>query len=177
MMVVRGREKRTGHCLEKARAALASYGRGRAPLKPPVRIESVAEWLGFQVILLHTVGEEFSGLVSARQKLIGVNGRHHRHRRRFTIGHELSHILLKHPPESHCTPQEITFYNSEADECAAELLIPSALLSRWMPIARDVKNLAYAFDVSEEAMAVKVRQFGASGTSLLRFPSAVHPRS
>ena len=146
-MITRDLEKRTQLCWEKARETLASYQKGRNPLKPPIRIESVAEWMGFQVILLHTVGEEFSGLVSVRQKLIGVNGRHHRHRRRFTIGHELAHILMKHPSESHCTPKEIALYNSEADECAAELLMPSTLLSRWLPITRSVTNLAYAFDV------------------------------
>jgi Zn-dependent peptidase ImmA (M78 family) len=104
------------------------------------------------------VGEEFSGMVSVRQKLIGVNGRHHRHRRRFTIGHELAHILLKHPPESHCTAKEIALYNSEADACAAELLMPANLLSRWLPITRSISNLAYTFDVSEEAMKVRLRE-------------------
>jgi len=114
--------------------------------------------LGFQVLLLYTVGEEFSGLVSTRQKLIGINGKHHRHRRRFTTGHELAHIILKHPPESHCTSKEIELYNSEADECAAELLMPTHLLSQWLPNTKSISNLAYAFDVSEEAMMVKVRQ-------------------
>jgi Zn-dependent peptidase ImmA (M78 family) len=166
-MLIRRMEKRTQLCWETAREALASYQKGRNPLKPPIRVESVAEWMGFQVILLHTVGEEFSGLVSVRQKLIGINGRHHRHRRRFTIGHELAHILLKHPPESHCTPKEIALYNSEADECAAELLIPSHLLSRWLPITKSLSNLAYAFDVSEEAMAVRMRRLGSTKKTLV----------
>ena len=157
-MVTRDLEKRVQLCLDKASETLTSYQKGRNPIKPPIRIESVVEWMGFQVILLHTVGEEFSGLVSVRQKLIGVNGRHHRHRRRFTIGHELAHIILKHPPESHCTSKEIALYNSEADECAAELLMPAILLSQWLPITKSLSNLAYAFDVSEEAMAVKVKQ-------------------
>jgi Zn-dependent peptidase ImmA (M78 family) len=158
-MLVRTMEKRIQLCIDKAQETLAQYATGRRPLKPPIKIESVAEWLGFQVILLYTVGEEFSGLVSTRQKLIGINGKHHHHRRRFTTGHELAHILMKHPPESHCTPKEIALYNSEADECAAELLMPATLLSQWLPITKSVSNLAYTFDVSEEAMAVKVRQF------------------
>jgi Zn-dependent peptidase ImmA (M78 family) len=157
-MVLKTSEKRSQLCIDRAREALAQYAKGRNPLKPPIKIESVAEWMGFQVILLYTVGEEFSGLVSTRQKLIGINGKHHRHRRRFTTGHELAHILLNHPPESHCTSKEIALYNSEADECAAELLMPRDLLSRWLPISKNVSNLAYAFDVSEEAMKVKVRQ-------------------
>ena len=137
---------------------LAEYSKRGSPLKAPVRIEDVAAWLGFQVITLYSVGEEFSGLVSTRQKLIGINGRHHRHRRRFTIGHELAHILMKHPPESHCTLKEIALYNSEADECAAELLMPSSLLAEWLSITKNTGNLARAFDVSEEAMSVRLKQ-------------------
>jgi hypothetical protein len=45
------------------------------------------------------------------------------------------------------------------------LLIPSDLLSRWLPITKSVANLAYAFDVSEEAMAVKVKQSGSNKTA------------
>lgn len=156
-------DPRSGLCVSRAQETLADYARSRALMKPPVRIESVAEWMGFQVILLYTVGEEFSGMVSVRQKLIGVNGRHHRHRRRFTIGHELAHILLKHPPESHCTPKEIALYNVEADACAAELLMPASLLSRWLPMTRSISNLAYAFDVSEEAMKVRLRELRQAG--------------
>lgn len=157
-------EPRTGLCVSKAQETLAGYARSRAIMKPPVRIESVAEWMGFQVILLYTVGEEFSGMVSVRQKLIGVNGRHHRHRRRFTIGHELAHILLKHPPESHCTLKEIALYNSEADACAAELLMPASMLSRWLQMTRSISNLAYAFDVSEEAMKVRLKELRQTGS-------------
>lgn len=166
-MPVKTLEKRSQLCIGSAREALAQYAKGCNALKPPVRIESLAEWMGFQVVLLYTVGEEFSGLVSTKQKLLGVNGRHHRHRRRFTIGHELAHILLKHPPESHCTPKEIALYNTEADECAAELLMPASLLMQWLPITRSVSNLAYAFDVSEEAMKVKVRHLKVAGSSVV----------
>jgi Zn-dependent peptidase ImmA (M78 family) len=172
-MVVKTMEKRSRLCVDRAQETLQQFAANRGPLKPPIKIESVAEWLGFQVILLYSVGEEFSGLVSTRQKLIGVNGKHHRHRRRFTIGHELAHILLKHPPESHCTPKEIALYNSEADECAAELLMPSSLLSRWFPITKSVSNLAYAFDVSEEAMKVRVRQLGSKRTTSVASPPII----
>lgn len=168
MMYQVGKELRTNLCVGKAQETLADYARSRPVMKPPVKIESVAEWMGFQVILLYSVGEEFSGMVSVRQKLIGVNGRHHRHRRRFTIGHELAHILLKHPPESHCTSKEIALCNAEADACAAELLMPVDLLSQWLPITRSVSNLAYAFDVSEEAMQVRLRQLRGSGPISVR---------
>lgn len=148
---------RKGLCAEKAREALLKYSGGRERVRPPIKIESVAASLGFQVIPLYTVSDEFSGMVSTRQKLIGVNGTHHRHRRRFTIAHELAHVLLNHPPESHCTVRQIALYNAEADACAAELLIPTEIMTRKRLASKGLANLAYEFDVSEEAMQVKLR--------------------
>ena len=159
-MILRPQGVRRGLCSAKAREALSGFEQSHGDLRPPINIESVAEWLGFQVVLLYTVGEEFSGLVSIPHKLIGVNGRHHRHRRRFTIGHELAHILLKHPPESRSSAKEIDLYNVEADACAAELLIPGSLLSNQIRVTNDILTLAACFDVSEEAMRVRLKTFG-----------------
>ena len=36
--------------------------------------------------------------------------------------------------------------------------MPSSLMTQWLPMTKSVNNLAYAFDVSEEAMKVKVRE-------------------
>jgi len=146
-------------CIEKATEVLKEHARSRS-LTPPINIESVAATVGFQVISLYTVGDEFSGMVGTRQKLIGVNGRHHHHRRRFTIAHELAHILLNHPPESHCTLRQIALYNTEADACAAELLMPAAILSQQSFTGMSLANLAYDFDVSEEAMRVRLNEMG-----------------
>lgn len=156
-MVSGGKGLRRSLCTEKAREALSEYGRSHPHLNAPISMESMAGWLGFQVVLLYTVGDEFSGLVSLPQKLIGVNGRHHRHRRRFTMGHELAHILLRHPPESHSSAREIILYNAEADACAAELLIPTPMLTRQLLITKNIAALASHFDVSEEAMQVRLK--------------------
>lgn len=158
-MVQTGKELRRDFCLTKAREALSEYARSH-PVSPPISIESIAEWMGFQVVLLSSVDEEFSGIVSIPQKLIGINANHHRHRRRFTIGHELAHILLKHPPESRSSLKEIALYNAEADACAAELLIPGSMLAERMKTSWSTGTLAAAFDVSEEAMRVKLKTMG-----------------
>lgn len=131
---------------------------------PPVPIDAIANWLGFQIILLSSVDDACSALVSTRDKLIGINGRHHRRRQRFSLGHELGHILLKHPPEARCTSKEIALYNIEADECAAELLIPQDLLARSLSKIRNIITLARIFDVSEEAMTRRLRQMEAAQT-------------
>ena len=159
-MVPAGKGLRRDFCLEKAREALSEYAKSHRPVNPPISIESIAEWMGFQVVLLSSVDEEFSGIVSIPQKLIGVNANHHRHRRRFTIGHELAHILLKHPPESRSSLKEIALYNAEADACAAELLIPASMLIERMKTHWSIEVLATDFDVSEEAMRVKLKTMG-----------------
>lgn len=153
-------------CRARAQETLAAYRRHRGELTLPIPVEDLAVWLGFQVVMLTSVPEEFSALVSTRERLIGINGRHHHRRQRFSICHELAHILLNHPPESSCTPQQIMRYNIEADECAAELLMPSDLLARWYALTRNVREMARIFDVSEEAMRRKIAQvFPASGAT------------
>jgi Zn-dependent peptidase ImmA (M78 family) len=117
-------------CVRAAERTLAKYAHEH--FAPPVDIEYVASQLGFQVLRIHSAADEFSGLISPKHKLIGVNGNHHRHRQRFTLGHELAHIILKHPPESRCVQKEIAEYNREADVFASELLIPTQLLIRCL---------------------------------------------
>lgn len=143
---------RDGLCRSTARAALQQVADSRGGISAPVPIDDMARGMGFQVVLLYTTGDDFSGLVSPRQRLIGINGHHHRHRRRFSLAHELAHILLKHPPESHCTSGEIATYNKEADLCASEILIPEHLLSPLLTTTHNIVALSRMFDVSEEAM-------------------------
>ncbi|HLF19398.1 MAG TPA: ImmA/IrrE family metallo-endopeptidase [Bacteroidota bacterium] len=149
---------RATFCISVARRTLADFQKDRGPLQAPMPIEQLVQWLGFQVIPLSTVDDEFSALVSMKDKLIGLNANHHIHRKRFSIGHELGHILLKHPPESRCATYEIRLYNAEADFCASELLIPQAILAEWLGKTKNPVELARIFNVSVEAMMRKVAQ-------------------
>lgn len=142
-------------CKERAQAVLEGYEKERLPVKPPVPIHRIAEWMKFTVVLLYSVGDEFSGLVSPKQSLIGINGNHHRHRQRFSLAHELAHIILKHPPESHCSAAEIRIFNAEADLCASELLMPERILLRLHGRRLTPPVLAMLFDVSEQAVAMR----------------------
>ena len=159
-------KKRTELCLLAAQVALDIFEQKVGPVEPPVPVNELATFLGFQVVPLTLVPDEFSALVSIREKLIGINGRHHRHRQRFSICHELAHILLHHPPESRCTPRQILIYNLEADECAAELLMASRLVRHWFHKISNAAELSSIFDVSEEAMKRKLEQLGLLGSSI-----------
>lgn len=127
------------------------------PQYPPVDVEQIARSLGFQIVRIQSVGDELSGLVTLKHKLVGVNGNHHRRRQRFTIAHELGHIALGHPPESRCSIREIACFNREADTFASELLIPTYFLLRYTKSRPySLLSLARLFDVSEEAMRLRL---------------------
>ncbi len=155
--------KRTQLCISTAQKFLEAYEAQRGSLTPPIPVIDLASSLGFQVVYLSLVEDEFSALVSTREKLIGINNRHHRRRQRFSICHELAHILLNHPPEARCSRKEIDLYNTEADECAAEILMPSNLLKQWLQQTQSISELARTFDVSEEAMTRKLMNLGLFG--------------
>jgi len=122
----------------------------------PVPIDLVAKWFGLTVVPLYSIPEECSAIVSTRDKLIGVNAKHHSRRRRFSIAHELGHILMKHPPEAKCTRREIILFNREADFCASALLMPDAEVLKIQKEGKTLEVMARLFDVSEEAMQRKL---------------------
>ena len=123
---------------------------------PPVPIDFVAKWLGLTVVPLFSIPMECSAIVSTRDKLIGVNAKHHSRRRRFSIAHELGHILMKHRPESKCTREEIFQFNMEADFCASALLMPDVEVVKVLEEGKTSEVLAHLFDVSEDAMKRKL---------------------
>ena len=62
---------------------------------PPVPVEKLAKALGVRVEY-NPFDDELSGMAFLRdgKPVIGVNANHHPNRQRFTIAHELGHILL-----------------------------------------------------------------------------------
>jgi Zn-dependent peptidase ImmA (M78 family) len=132
--------------------------------------------------------DEVSGvlLVQNSARHILVNRNHHPNRQRFSIAHELGHLVLHdqhgdrlfidthlrlyqrvgapnssvyQEPGSATTPQE----EREANQFAAALLMPRPLLERAaldrdMYDEFDVSALAASFAVSEQAMAIRLQQ-------------------
>ncbi len=147
---------RESHCLTLARSVLGRLEQVTGHKELPVPIETIASLCGYQVIFLTTLPAEFSGIVSLDKKLIGINSKHHPRRQRFSMAHELGHILLKHPPEARSTQEEIRRYNRESDIFAAELLMPGDDLRAMAAKDCDLSFLRTRYDVSNEALRLKL---------------------
>jgi len=164
-------ESRWDFCIRVAKVTLDRFQQEQQRVSIPVPAEEIAEWLGFRVVLLTTVPDDFSGLVSLEDHLIGVNRNHHKHRCRFSIGHEIAHVLLGHPAEGISFRREIRLYDQEADLCASELLIPEAILVPALQRTGNIRVLASAFLVSPEAMERRLqRMVRVSGPDLRGTP-------
>lgn len=81
---------------------------------------------------------------------IGFNNTQHWHRRRFTISHEIGHLLMGHTcsPEDKGNPKE-----TEAHQFAAELLMPLAWLKKDFKQTENLDALTKKYAVSKEALA------------------------
>jgi Zn-dependent peptidase ImmA (M78 family) len=145
----------------------------------PVPVVEIALALGADVQIEPLEGG-LSGVLyrEGDRTVLGVNGEHAEVRQRFTIAHELGHYhlhqdtlfvdgLLRRDDASSLAldPQEI-----EANAFAAELLMPRDLLlpeiSQRLPKsgvadpARLIRQLAKTFEVSEQAMEIRLANLG-----------------
>lgn len=149
---------------EKAQNILSMYG----IVEPPVKVEKIANLLGFQVIKF-----DFPDITSAvirikgTSKVIGVNKNQVEVRQRFSIAHELGHYLSGHesfthekkifvdPDKKYLDPQHRQ--EEEADEFAAELLMPKFMLQKdVLKLKLDASALAKKYNVSEQAMWIQL---------------------
>jgi Zn-dependent peptidase ImmA (M78 family) len=111
--------------------------------------------------------------------IIGVNSAHSIGRQRFTIAHELGHLILHKDETLHVDERApIGFRNEEsslatkdveieANQFAAELLMPADLLAKEIESISDdleaeaaVSELADRFQVSEQAMTLRLTRLG-----------------
>lgn len=148
---------------------------------PPVDVWKVAQFLGFEVIPFE-FPETISGMTFIEEgvKSIGVNYYHHMTRQRFSIAHEIGHYLLGHEAYDDSNvhvndrPSYLNAYNrqeGEANEFAAELLMPAASLRRDVAeYGLNVPKLAKRYQVSEQAMWIQLLDLNLTGVSALRSP-------
>jgi Zn-dependent peptidase ImmA (M78 family) len=129
--------------------------------EPPVPVDKIAEKLELRVIPFK-FPDSISGVLRKGKKAIGVNEAHHAIRQRFTIAHEIGHFVLNHGNDEDMVDGSFNGGGSngierEANAFASFLLMPREwVLDRHKKIGLDPKKLAKEFNVSEQAMTIKL---------------------
>ena len=159
------------------RTLVNSCLRGINCSEPPVPVEEVSAFLGAKLLFAPYDGDGLAGMLiqTGNQPVIAINSAHHKNRQRFTIAHECGHLVLGHQGETYvdrsfevirrdATSSEATdIAEVEANQFAAELLMPIKFLVRDMPgIGVDfesddkVTSLAKRYGVSAQAMSYRI---------------------
>ena len=147
--------------------------------KPPVPVEKLAALQG-ATIRLEPFAGNLSGLLhrSASHSIIGVNSLHPSVRQRFSIAHELGHLVM-HEPELQIDEHAFMVFRDptsskatdpfeiEANQFAAALLMPEPLLREAVhglgngcDLEKAIGKLSKMFGVSEEAMTIRLTRLG-----------------
>lgn len=147
-------KSRIGIARSIARKLLADVG----IKKPPVLIKDIINYIKKEKdlsVYSWAFSDDIDGIqiIENKKASIGYNQTQHPYRQRFTVAHEIGHLLLGHTEKNFILdlnskkPEEI-----EANQFAAELLIPLFFLKSDIKRDKDSKILAKKYWVSEEAM-------------------------
>ncbi|MFN8418796.1 MAG: ImmA/IrrE family metallo-endopeptidase [Anaerolineae bacterium] len=146
---------------------------------PPIDVELIAQ-LKRAEVRYAPFDDTVSGILyrEADQIIIGVNKEHSDVRKRFTIAHEIGHLLLH--PEPYYIDRQFTIrmrdgrsalavdiHEIEANSFAAELLMPTQMLladisGKQIDYVDDqiIKTLANLYKVSMQAMTFRLTNLG-----------------
>jgi len=135
----------------------------------PIDIVEIAQKLGFEVYLSNFDNPDVAGMVinSLDNKSIYINKKDIPQRQRFTIAHEIGHIVLHHKKDA--TFEEVDYRNTnelpsqkeiEANAFAAALLMPKELAIKVWDRLQDVDDFADYFKVSKSAGAIRLMNLG-----------------
>jgi len=152
---------------KKAAEVLETAGIHRAP----VDVERIASKLGAQ-IEFEKADDEISGaLFRLAIPVIGVNSTHPLNRQRFTIAHEIAHLVL-HNDSAHTDYRNVVSSQAtdpkeiEANKFAAAILMPEYLIrksvaKRTKPLDESaIRRLSVVYRVSAQAMALRLTNLG-----------------
>jgi Zn-dependent peptidase ImmA (M78 family) len=163
----------------RAAEVLRSVGLGA---EAPIDVKRVAEANDAEVVLA-PLDEDLSGILvrDGQRKVIAVAENHARVRQRYTIAHELGHLLM-HPGRPYLAESNQIVRidrrggsvpgfadqreEREANQFAAALLMPPDLvLKHWVdlngkPTASNVGEMSRRFDVSPVAMKYRLVNLG-----------------
>ena len=143
----------------------------------PIEVGKIAEDLGIQVNF-ERLDSEISGLMLFENGTtkVAINETHHRNRQRFTLGHEIGHLILHTSNENKVFVDRRFFRNAasssgelkeevDATAFAAALLMPKKFIRKHINSDDsltdiDVCRLATKFEVSEQAMTLRLLGLG-----------------
>ena len=133
----------------------------------PVQVIALAKELGVDVYGVDW-NDSTSGMIKRKDDgsyAIYVNSKHRPWRQRFTVAHELAHYIL-HKDHIGDGISDDALYRSglqnwietEANKFAVDLLMPQEEVERKKrdPSCIDVKSMAEYFQVSKQAMAIRL---------------------
>jgi Zn-dependent peptidase ImmA (M78 family) len=159
---------------------------------PPIDVFAIAHELSVTVRLL-AAPDDLSGFFfrdpASGEAMIGINSSHHDHRQRFTLAHELGHMILHSYDDVHYDRKgygygygRVMMRDSssstgenrdevEANFFAAELLMPRAMVYKHLlsgqvqdyleeDFSDTVKHVAKEFGVSQQALSIRLVQLG-----------------
>ena len=149
----------------------------------PVPLDRLAAEIGARIRYEPFPGENLSGMAYRQpdgQRFIGVNALHSKRRQRFTIAHEIAHLVLHQQEDLHIDeafPIDFRTERSslaiddkeiEANQFAAELLMPAEWIlndvsERHIDFESDneaITELAAKYDVSVQSMTIRLSALG-----------------
>ena len=126
-----------------------------------------------EVVPAHTLDDGTSGLTTRQngQYLIRINKNRPRVHRRFTLAHEVKHLIdypyarIWHAKLGSNESQEQSWrVEKTCDHFAANLLMPSMLVKKaWARGLQTPRTLAQVFEVSVEAIRIRLDDLGLTG--------------
>ncbi|WP_213736057.1 ImmA/IrrE family metallo-endopeptidase [Bradyrhizobium sp. dw_411] len=145
--------------LDEARAQASALIKKLGLKAPPVPVDRLAKVLGVRIEYT-PFDDELSGMAFIRdgKPVIGVNSNHHPNRQRFTIAHELAHVVLHRAkleatvmidkgrnfiPRDSISAEGIDPLEKQANAFASELLMPERLVRQVLESSRDIQDDDY----------------------------------
>lgn len=148
----------------------------------PVSIEKLASLVG-ATIRYRPLNNDLSGMVQRiddKTAIIGINSYHADVRKRFSIAHEIGHLVLHEDESLHVDENVrsvVQFRNEysslgiddkeiEANQFAAEILMPEQMLAKDVSKSKDrgpeavIEELAELYDVSIQSMTIRLTKMG-----------------
>lgn len=124
--------------------------------EPPIILNKVIQYLRKTqplIVQKWSFGDQTDGIqiTAGDEAFIGYNDDRHPNRKRFTVAHEIGHLILGHTQQNYDSSDK-SLDDVEANQFAAELLMPLEMLKNDIKIIKNVKELAKKYIVSEEAM-------------------------